>query len=137
MTFAERNYDANESEMLAMMKTCKQWRHYVENAKHQILIIIDHVNLRTFLIIKILSKKKVKWWKRFSKFDLFIEYHSNKLNSANASFKRSDYVVDSTNHEVQNIMTNSSTLNDNQRIANRSELSHEQHVTRNVIVICI
>ncbi len=61
MTSAERNYDANESEMLTMMKACKQWRHYVENAKHQILIIIDHVNLRTFLIIKILSKRKVRW----------------------------------------------------------------------------
>jgi hypothetical protein len=100
MTSAERNYDANESKMLAMIKTCKQWRHYVENAKHQILIIIDHVNLRTFLIIKILSKKKVRWWERLSKLDFFIEYRSSKLNSANAFFKRSDYVVDSTNHEV-------------------------------------
>jgi hypothetical protein len=34
MTFAERNYDAEKSKMLAMMKACKQWRYYVENAKH-------------------------------------------------------------------------------------------------------
>ncbi len=34
MTFAERNYDADEFEMLAIVKACKQWRHYVEDAKH-------------------------------------------------------------------------------------------------------
>ncbi len=68
-TFAERNYDADEFKMLAIVKACKQWRHYVEDVKHQILIIINHVNLRTFFITKILSKKKIKWWKKFSKFD--------------------------------------------------------------------
>ncbi len=137
MTFAKRNYDANESKMLAMIKACSHWRHYVKNANHQILIIIDHVNLRSFLIINFLSRKKVKWWKKFPKLDFFIEYRSNKLNSTNTFFRRSDYVVNSTNHEVQSIMTNSSTLNDNQRIANRSELSHKQQTTRNVIIICM
>jgi hypothetical protein len=100
MTFAERNYDADESEMLAIVKACKQWRHYVENAKHQVLIIIDHVNLRTFFITKILSKRKIKWWKKFSKFDFLIEYRSRRLNSADAFNRRSDYAIDFVKSEV-------------------------------------
>jgi hypothetical protein len=100
MTSAERNYDADEFEMLAIVKACKQWRHYVEDAKHQILIIIDHVNLRTFFITKTLSKRKIKWWKRLSKFDLLIEYRSRKLNSADAFSRRNDYAIDFVKSEV-------------------------------------
>jgi hypothetical protein len=100
MTSAERNYDADESEMLAIVKTCKQWRHYVENAKHQVLIITDHVNLRTFFIIKILSRKKIKWWKRFSELDLLIKYRSKRLNSANAFNRQSDYAINLVKSEV-------------------------------------
>jgi hypothetical protein len=136
MTFVERNYDANEFEMLAIVKTCKQWQHYVENAKHQILIIIDHVNLRTFFIIKILSRRKIKWWKKFSKFDLLIEYRSKRLNSANAFNRRSDYAIDSAKSEVQCIVTNSFILNDTSQNTRESRLASKKSSTRNVIAIC-
>jgi hypothetical protein len=136
ITFAERNYDADEFEMLAIMKTCKQWRHYVENAKHQILIIIDHVNLRTFFITKILSKRKIKWWKKFSKLDFLIEYHSRKLNSANAFNKRSDYAFDFVKFEIQCIVTSSLILNDTSQNTRENRLANEKRSTRNVIVIC-
>ncbi len=136
MTSVERNYDADESEMFIIVKACKQWRHYVENAKHQILIIIDHVNLRTFFIIKILSRRKIKWWKKFSKFDFLIEYRSKRLNSANAFSKRSDYAIDSAKSEVQCIVTNSLILNDTSQSTRESRLASKKSSTRNVIVIC-
>jgi hypothetical protein len=136
MTFVKRNYDADESEMLAIMKACKQWRHYVENAKHQILIIIDHVNLRTFFIIKILSRKEIKWWKKFSELDLLIEYRSKRLNSANAFSRRNDYAIDSAKSEVQCIVTNSSILNDISQNTRESRFTSKKFSTWNVIVIC-
>ncbi len=136
MTSVERNYDADESEMLAIVKACKQWRHYVEDAKHQILIITDHVNLRTFLIIKILSRREIRWWKKFSKFDLLIEYRSKRLNSADAFNRRSDYAIDSAKSEVQCIVTNSSILNDTSQSTRESCLANKKSSTRNVIVIC-
>jgi hypothetical protein len=136
MTSVERNYDADESEMLAIVKACKQWRHYVENAKHQILIITDHVNLRTFFIIKILNKKKIKWWKKFSELDLLIEYRSKRLNSADASSRRNDYAIDSAKSEVQCIVTNSSILNDTSQSTRESRLASKKSSTRNVIAIC-
>ncbi len=136
MTFAERNYDADEFEMLAIVKTCKQWRHYVENAKHQVLIIINHVNLRTFFITKILNKRKIKWWKKFSKFDFLIEYRSKRLNSTNTLNKRSDYAIDFVKSEVQCIVTNSLILNDTSQNTRESRLANEKRSTRNVIIIC-
>jgi hypothetical protein len=136
MTFVERNYDANEFEMLAIVKTCKKWRHYVENAKHQILIITDYINLRTFFIIKILSRRKIKWWKKFSELDLLIKYRSKRLNSADAFNRRSDYAIDSAKSEVQCIVTNSSILNDTSQNTRESRLANKKSSTRNVIVIC-
>ncbi len=136
MTFTERNYNADESEMLAIVKACKQWRYYVENAKHQVLIIIDHVNLRTFFITKILNRRKIKWWKIFSKFDFLIEYRSRKLNSANAFNRRNDYAINSVKSEVQCIMMNSSILNDTSQSTRENRLASEKFSTRNVIAIC-
>jgi hypothetical protein len=67
-------------------------------------------------------------------------FHWISLEQAKFSecvFQKNDYVVNLTNHEVQNIVTNSSILNDNQRVASKSESSHKQHATCNVIVICM
>ncbi len=136
MTFVERNYNADESEMLAIVKACKQWRHYVEDTKHQILIITDHVNLRTFFIIKILSRRKIKWWKKFSKLDFLIEYRSKRLNSANAFNRRNDYAIDFAKSEVQCIVTNSSILNDISQSTRESCLASKKSSTRNIIIIC-
>jgi hypothetical protein len=136
ITSVERNYDADEFKMLAIVKACKQWRHYVEDAKHQILIIIDHVNLRTFFIIKILSRKKIKWWKKLSEFDFLIEYRSKKLNSANAFNRRNNYAIDSAKSEIQCIVTNSSILNDISQNTRESRLASKKSSTRNVIAIC-
>jgi hypothetical protein len=136
MTFAERNYDADKSEMFAIVKTCKQWRHYVEDEKYQVLIIIDHVNLRTFFITKTLNRRKIKWWKKFSKFDLLIEYRSRKLNSADAFNRRSDYAIDFVKSEVQCIVTNSLILNDISQSTRENRFANEKSSTWCVIVIC-
>jgi hypothetical protein len=100
------------------------------------LIIIDHVNLRTFFIIKILSRRKIKWWKRFSKLDFLIQYRSKRLNSANALNRRSDYAIDSAKSEIQCMMTNFSILNNTSQNTRESRLASKKSSTRNVIVIC-
>ncbi len=122
--------------MLAIVKTCKQWRHYVEDVKHQVLIITDHVNLRTFLITKSLSKRKIRWWKRLSKLDLLIAYRSKKLNSADAFSRRCDYAIDSAKSEIQCVVMNTSILNNISQSTRESRLANEKSSTRCVIVIC-
>ncbi len=91
MIFAERNYEVDDQEMLVIVEICKKWRHYIEDVKHSIRVIIDHANLRNFFINKALSRREVRWWKRLIELDLRIEYRSEKSNFADDSFRRRDY----------------------------------------------
>jgi hypothetical protein len=91
MIFAERNYEINDQKMLVIVKICKKWRHYIENVKHSIRMIIDHANFKNFFINKILNRKKVKWWKKLIELDLKIKYRFEKNNFANDSFRKRDY----------------------------------------------
>jgi hypothetical protein len=91
MTFAERNYEVNDQEMLVIVEICKKWRHYIENVKYSIWMIIDHANLKNFFINKILNRKEIKWWKRLIELDLRIKYQSEKNNFADDSFRKRDY----------------------------------------------
>ena len=71
----------------------KKWKHYVKNFIHMMTIIINHVNLKMFLLNKNLFEKKMKWWKKLFNFDLIIKYKSEKQNFANAASRRSDYEI--------------------------------------------
>ena len=56
MTPAERNYDTHDHELLAIVATFKQWRHYLEGSRYPIEVLADHANLRYFMTIKELSR---------------------------------------------------------------------------------
>ena len=60
MTSAERNYGTGEQELLAIVMACKQWRHYLEGAKHPIELLTDHANLVTFMTTKALTGRQVR-----------------------------------------------------------------------------
>jgi hypothetical protein len=91
MTFAERNYEVDDQKMLVIVKICKKWRHYIEDVKHLIWMIIEHANFKNFFINKAFNRKEIKWWKRLIEFDLKIKYRSEKNNLANDSFRKRDY----------------------------------------------
>ena len=60
-------------------------------------IVIDHVNLKMFLLNKNFLEKKLKWWKKLFDFDLIIKYKSKKQNSINVTSRRSDYEIKNIN----------------------------------------
>jgi hypothetical protein len=91
MIFAERNYEVDDQKMLVIVEVCKKWRHYIEDVKHSIRVIIDHANLRNFFINKALNRREVRWWKRLVELDLRIEYRSEKNNLADDSSRKRDY----------------------------------------------
>ena len=93
MIFSKRNYVVKKQKLLIIVKTCKQWKHYVKNSKHFIKIIINHANFHIFTIIKILNRKKIGWWKWLFELNLKIKYKSNKKNFANELFWRRDYEI--------------------------------------------
>ena len=86
----ECNWDTHDKELYAIVLRFKNWRHYLQNNKHFIRVIIDHNNLRYFMIIKELNARQMRWAKKLVAFDFNIEYRKNKLNSTNASSRRLD-----------------------------------------------
>jgi hypothetical protein len=77
--------------MLVIVKICKKWRHYIKDVKYFVRMIIDHVNLKNFFINKIFNRRKTRWWKKLTEFDLKIKYRFDKNNFANDSFRKRNY----------------------------------------------
>jgi len=45
----ERNYEIHDKEMLAVIRCLEAWRHYLEGAKLEFEIWMDHKNLQYFM----------------------------------------------------------------------------------------
>jgi len=59
---SERNYDVHDKEMLGIqIQVLETWRHYLEEAKHEIDIWTDHQNLKYFMSAKNLNHQKAHW----------------------------------------------------------------------------
>ncbi len=49
---AEIQYETNIGELLAIVKTFKTWKHYLEGYKHVVLVLTNHNNLQHFMNTK-------------------------------------------------------------------------------------
>ena len=47
-SLAEQNYDIYDRELLTILHTLKEWRHYLTGTAHPVIIIMDHKNLGYF-----------------------------------------------------------------------------------------
>src|SRR5436190_23265350 len=91
MTSAERNYDTHDQELLAIVKSFRQWRHYLEGSRHPIMVLVDHANLRYFMTTKKLSRQQARWAERLAAFDFEIQYYKGSTNPADGPSWRLDY----------------------------------------------
>src|SRR5438034_771825 len=48
----ECNYDTYDKELLAIVKTFKHWRHYLEESRYPIEVLADYANLQYFMTMK-------------------------------------------------------------------------------------
>jgi hypothetical protein len=51
----EQNYEIHDTEMLAIIRGLKEWRHYLEGARHPVEIWTDHTNLEYFRVTQKLN----------------------------------------------------------------------------------
>jgi len=51
----EQNYEIHDKEMLAIIHTLEEWRHFLKGARHPVEIWMDHKNLEYFMIAKKLN----------------------------------------------------------------------------------
>ncbi len=96
MTPAERNYTVGDQEMLAIVMSCRHWRHYLEGARYPVTVLTDYHNLQRFMSTKALTGRQARWWETLSGYDLDIVYRAGKKNPADAPSRRPDYMLGAT-----------------------------------------
>jgi len=89
----EQNYDTYDRELLAIVETMKQWRHYLEGANHRILIQCDHKDLEYFQTSKVLSRRQARWAVIVSSYNFVIEQLAGNKNPADGPSRRPDYEI--------------------------------------------
>ena len=50
LTKEQRSYYTDDRELLAIVRTLKEWRHYIKGSGHTTTILSDHDNLRHFQV---------------------------------------------------------------------------------------
>ena len=75
LSLVERNYEIHNKEMLAIICTLEEWRHFLKGAANQVQIWTDHKNLEYFMIVRKLNQRQVCWFLYLAHFDFTLCYH--------------------------------------------------------------
>ncbi len=70
----ERNYEVHDKELLAVMRSLEQWRHFLEGARHPVEIWTDHKNLEYFQTAQNLNRRQARWSLYLSRFDYSLHH---------------------------------------------------------------
>ena len=57
----QRNYEIHDKEMLAIIRSLEEWRHFLEGTKHKVEIWTDHNNLEHFTTTQKLNWRQARW----------------------------------------------------------------------------
>ena len=90
MNPAQRNYPVHEQELLAIIRSLHEWRHYLHGAKFQ--VVTDHMSLKHFMNQPTLSARQARWSEFMQEFDFEIVHRPGKQNeAADALSRRPDH----------------------------------------------
>ena len=78
----ERNYDTHDRELLAIIRALEEFRHFLMGAKHPVMILTDHNNLRYFRTKQIFNARQARWAEFLTKFDIDLRYRPGKQSGA-------------------------------------------------------
>ena len=124
---AERNYETHDKELLAIVHAFKVWRHYLQGARHDILVLTDHRNLSRFMTTTSLSQRQVRWAQELSRYHFKIDYRPGVKNPADGLSRRPD-LMDSTSVDFEENRTILGQLQDSLRRGRDSGLTSSEGV---------
>jgi len=61
LSLVKQNYEIHDKEMLAIIRTLEEWRHFLEEAQYLVEIWTDHKNLEYFMTAKKLNCHQARW----------------------------------------------------------------------------
>jgi len=88
----ERNYEIHDKEILAIIRTLEEWRHFLEGARHPVEIWMDHKNLEYFIMAKKLNCHQARWSLYLACFDFKLIHHpGHSMGKPDALSQRPDH----------------------------------------------
>ena len=94
MSPEERNYPVADKEMLSVIRSLEQWRHYLEGAKHEFEIWNDHANLQWFMKRQDLNRRQACWAQYLSQFNFkWTHKAGSTMGKADTLSRREDHAV--------------------------------------------
>jgi len=88
----EQNYEIHDKEMLAIIHTLEEWRHFLEEAIHPIEIWTDHKNLEYFMTAKKLNHCQACWSLHLARFDFLLHHCPGRtIGKPDALSRRADH----------------------------------------------
>jgi hypothetical protein len=110
MNPAERNYEIYDKELLAIIRALEDWRHYLEGARHPVLILSDHQNLQYFTTARTLTRRQARWSLFLTRFDYRIQHRPGRLGG------KPDKLSRRVDHEPEERDNQGSVLIDSQKL---------------------
>jgi len=92
LSSVEQNYEIHDKEMLAIIRTLEEWRHFLEGATHPVEIWTDHKNLKYFMTAKKLNCRQARWFLHLARFDFLLHHRPrHAMGKPDALSRRADH----------------------------------------------
>ena len=89
---AEINYKIHDKELLAIVDSFQEWRHFLEAAAHPVTVYTDHKNLEYFMSARVLNRRQTRWNMSLSRFDYVITYRPGEQQGYPTHY-RGDHIL--------------------------------------------
>ena len=98
----EINYEIHDKELLAITAAFKEWRRYLEGARHKISLYTDHRGLEWFTQNKSLNRRQARRALELDGFDFHIIYRPGAKNTKpNALSRRAEHRPEKGGHDYR------------------------------------
>jgi hypothetical protein len=71
-SFVKINYEIHDKELLAIVNSFQEWRHFLEDVVRLITVYTDHKNLEYFMSTRVLNRRQACWSILLSCFNFMI-----------------------------------------------------------------
>ena len=87
------NYEIHDKELLAIVDSFQEWRHFLEGAQHLVTVFTDHKNLEYFMSAKVLNRRQARWSIPLSRFNFIITYRPGTQQIRSDALSRRAYLA--------------------------------------------
>jgi len=89
---AERNYEIDDKELLAIMEAFKEWQRYLWGEEEPVTVYTDHQNLQSFLSKKVWNQRQIRWAQELTNYNFKIVYRpGSRGGKPDALSRRPEY----------------------------------------------